>query len=62
MSDLEWTPVVGDWVIYQPYPGARFEDGEVTAVRENGVVMVRYTGDRTAKATYVRDLRPGSVA
>lgn len=62
MSARDWTPAIGDWVIYRPYPGAPAEDGEVTEVRSAGLVLVRYRGDRTAKATYVRDLTPGGAA
>lgn len=50
---------VGDWVVYIPYPGAQAEDGEVTEVRGNGIVMVLYRGDRTAKATREADLHRG---
>ena len=50
---------VGQWVIYRAHPSARAEDGEVTEVRGN-LVMVRYAGDRGSKATYARDLEPGA--
>lgn len=49
---------VGMWVVYRPHPDAQLEDGEVTAIRGD-LVMVRYKGDRHAKATYARDLEPG---
>lgn len=45
----------GDWVVYRPYPGAPAEDGEVTEIRGD-LVMVRYRGDVTAKATRPSDL------
>ena len=56
----EWAPVVGDWVVYRPSHGAS-EDGEVTALRGSGLVMVLYHGDRQAKATHLRDLEPGAA-
>jgi len=53
---------VGQWVVYRPHhPGAQPEDGEVTEIRRD-LVMVRYRGDRTAKATYPGDLEPGAPA
>lgn len=55
----DWKPQVGDWVVYCPGHGPR-EDGEVTSIRSQGMVMVLYRGDRYAKATYVRDLVPGN--
>lgn len=53
------TPFVGDWVVYRPHPGAPAEDGEVVEIRDNGIVMVRYRGDITAKATRIEDLNYG---
>jgi hypothetical protein len=52
---------VGQWVVYRPHPDADAEDGEVTEVREAGMVLVRYRGDRHAKSTHVRDLTPGGA-
>lgn len=49
---------VGMGVVYQPY-GGRAEDGVVTEIKPSGMVMVRYSGDQHAKATYPHDLRPG---
>lgn len=54
----EWTPMVGEWVIYHPHGGWP-EDGLVTEVIDSAKVRVRYRGDTTAKATYIRDLTPG---
>jgi hypothetical protein len=48
---------IGQWVVYRPHHGPA-EDGEVTAVRGN-LVMVRYVGDQGSKATYASDLEPG---
>lgn len=48
--------VVGDKVAYWSHPGAEPELGEVVERREAGMVMVLYTGDRTAKLTRVSDL------
>jgi hypothetical protein len=56
LDDIE----VGMWVIYQPHPGAPVEDGEVTEIRGD-LVMVRYRIGATAKATYPGDLRPGAT-
>ena len=50
------TPSVGDWVVYRPYPGGPAEDGEVTEIRDD-LVLVRYRGDVTAKATRPGDLQ-----
>lgn len=53
--------VVGQWVIYRPAGGeAPPEDGEVVTVGDR-YVMVRYAGDRGAKATRAEDLEPGVV-
>lgn len=41
---------IGAGVTYEPYPGARREDGDIVAVTTH-YVMVRYRGDRGAKAT-----------
>lgn len=49
--------VVGMGVVYRPHPDAPAEDGDVTEIRPP-LVMVRYVGDRTAKATHPRDLTP----
>lgn len=54
----DWTPEVGDGVVYRPYPGAPAEDGTVTELRSGGLVLVLYVGDRTAKATRITDLEP----
>jgi len=41
---------IGSGVVYQSRPGAPLEDGEITSVNDT-YVFVRYTGDRTSKAT-----------
>jgi len=46
---------IGVGVVYQPHPGAQAEDGDIVAVNST-FVMVRYVGDRTAKATRPEDL------
>jgi hypothetical protein len=55
-----YEPKVGDWVIYRPH-GGEAEDGEVTAIRPHGLVMVRYRGDLHSKATRAVDLTPGGM-
>lgn len=55
-----WQPAVGDWVVYSNGYDPP-EDGEVTEVLSETTVRVRYTGDRVAKMTYVRDLRAPMV-
>lgn len=46
---------VGAAVVYQPYPGARAEDGDIVSVG-TGLVFVLYVGDRTPKGTRAEDL------
>lgn len=56
LEDVE----VGQWVIYRPGGNQPPEDGEVVEVRER-FVMVRYAGDRGAKATRAEDLELGAT-
>jgi hypothetical protein len=48
---------IGQWVVYSPGDEPQ-QDGTVTGVRDT-LVMVRYWGDNTAKATHPGDLEPG---
>lgn len=47
----------GMGVVYRSHPTAIAEDGDVIEIRPP-YVMVRYVGDRTAKATRPEDLEP----
>lgn len=55
------TFAVGDWVVYRPHPDAPAEDGEITEIRNEGLVLVRYEGDRVAKPTRTVDLERGTL-
>ena len=48
---------IGTGVVYRPYPGAKAEDGVITGVNEE-YVLVHYVGDRAPKATRPEDLEP----
>lgn len=49
---------LGMGVVYRPSGGGKAEDGDVVGVNKLGMVMVRYVGDRLAKATRPEDLEP----
>lgn len=42
---------IGAGVVYRPNPSVPVEDGEIVSVND-AYVFVRYTGDRSAKATH----------
>lgn len=58
----KWKPQVGEPVVYRAFPGARPEDGVVTALSTDPtLVFVKYVGtypDALGMATRVADLEP----
>jgi hypothetical protein len=60
MTSQDWTPAVGDPVVYRAFPGAQPEDGVITKLSTDPtLVFVRYVGQRpdaAGQATRVRGL------